>query len=84
MVNNDTLAALCITSGLYEHLLFDKESDLYRTTQDYRQSILRRQQAEYAAAISEMRSPGQFWHGIPAPKVRETAADLPGQISTGD
>ncbi|EIN10713.1 ribonuclease III [Punctularia strigosozonata HHB-11173 SS5] len=75
MVSNDALAALCVTSGIYEHLLVDRRSELYRTTQNYRKLILQRQQAENAAARAELRSPGQFWHDVPAPKVLSDAME---------
>ncbi|KAF9075929.1 hypothetical protein BDP27DRAFT_1540164 [Rhodocollybia butyracea] len=74
MVSNSALAAICVLSGLYQHLLFESAT----LAQDIRQyvSLLQRAQVdEYALAKKEGRSAGQYWHNIESPKVLSDAVE---------
>ena len=67
MVSNAALAAVCIWSGLHEHLLFESAS-LEHSIQTYADELYERQMAEYEAATREGRQPGQYWVDIEPPK----------------
>ncbi|KAH8830845.1 hypothetical protein DL96DRAFT_1668523 [Flagelloscypha sp. PMI_526] len=67
MVSNSALAALCVWSGLHEHLLFESIY-LSSTIQEYITVIKNRQADEYAAAEREHRNPGQYWLEVEPPK----------------
>lgn len=68
MVSNSALAAVCVSSGLREHLLFESYQ-LAGSIEVYANELKTRQQKEYLAAEREGRSPGQYWLGIEPPKV---------------
>lgn len=68
MVSNSALAAVCVWSGLQEHLLFESPQ-LAASIQGYTDELKQRQQQEYSLAEQEGRSPGQYWLDIEAPKV---------------
>ena len=68
MVSNTTLAALCVWSGLHEHLMFDSYI-LANSIQLYADRVKVRQVEEYAFAENENRLPGQYWLDIEPPKV---------------
>lgn len=68
MVSNRALAALCVCSGLHQHLLF-QSAELALNISSYEKEVKRKQSEEYAAAQQEGRAPGQFWFDIDPPKV---------------
>lgn len=59
MVSNSALAALAISSGLHEHLLYDSYI-LAGSIQTYKDELDAKKTAEYALAEKEGRSPGQY------------------------
>ncbi|KAF8913820.1 hypothetical protein CPB84DRAFT_1832684 [Gymnopilus junonius] len=67
MVSNSALAAVCVWSGLQEHLLFESPQ-LASNIQAYTDELKQRQQREYSLADEEGRSPGQYWLDIEPPK----------------
>ncbi|KAL5508450.1 DCL1_2 [Sanghuangporus vaninii] len=67
MVSNAALAAVCIWSGLHEHLLFESAS-LENNIQAYADELYDKQMAEYEQATREDRQPGQYWVDIEPPK----------------
>lgn len=67
MVSNSALAAVCVSSGLRKHLLFESYQ-LAGSIEVYANELKARQQKEYLAAEREGRSPGQYWLGIEPPK----------------
>jgi endoribonuclease Dicer len=67
MVSNVTLAAICVSSGLHEHLLFESPS-LSESIKTYATALKVKQIEEYALAKSEDRQPGQFWAELEPPK----------------
>lgn len=69
MVSNATLAAICVSCGLQDHLLFDSHQ-LAVNIQEYAQKITEKAEKEYRDAEAENRRPGQYWVGIEPPKVR--------------
>lgn len=68
MVSNSTLAAVCVWSGLHEHLHYDSP-ELSAGIQAYINDLKERQDDEYKAAEQEGRDPGQYWQDIEPPKV---------------
>ena len=69
MVSNDTLAAICVSCGLHEHLLFESHQ-LFNQIQQYASQIKQKAEEEYRDAEENHRPPGQFWVGVEPPKVR--------------
>ncbi|KAF7966789.1 hypothetical protein HWV62_36991 [Athelia sp. TMB] len=67
MVSNSALAAVCVQSGLQEHLLFDSYI-LASSIQTYTDELAAKQAAEYALAEKEDRQPGQYWLDLEPPK----------------
>ncbi|KAK0195664.1 hypothetical protein F5146DRAFT_1026528 [Armillaria mellea] len=67
MVSNRALAALCVCSGLHQHLLF-QSTELALSISSYEMEVKRKQSEEYTAAQQEGRAPGQFWFDIDPPK----------------
>lgn len=67
MVSNSALAAVCVWSGLQEHLLFESYS-LANNIQTYADQLRLRQAEEYEAAEKEYRTPGQYWLEMEPPK----------------
>ncbi|KAK0454722.1 hypothetical protein EV421DRAFT_1758788 [Armillaria borealis] len=67
MVSNRALAALCVCSGLHQHLLF-QSAELALSISSYEKEVKRKQSEEYTAAQQEGRAPGQFWFDIDPPK----------------
>lgn len=67
MVSNSALAAVCVSSGLYNHLLL--ASRLTSSVTDYMEKLQAKQTEEYELAQLEKRSPGQYWQEIEPPKV---------------
>jgi hypothetical protein len=70
MVSNSALAAVCVWSGLQEHLLLESYH-LASSIQVYADQLKDKQAAEYEAAERDGRSPGQYWLEIEPPKVSE-------------
>lgn len=68
MVSNSALAAICVWSGLHEHLLYESYP-LAASIQEYVTTLKAKQNEEYQAAEREGRSPGQYWLEIEPPKV---------------
>jgi endoribonuclease Dicer len=68
MVSNSALAAVCVWSGLQEHLLFESYA-LANNMQLYVDELKMKQAQEYELATREGRSPGQYWLEIEPPKV---------------
>jgi endoribonuclease Dicer len=69
MVSNSALAAVCVWSGLQEHLLFESYI-LAGSIQTYADELKTRQAKEYELAEKEDRPPGQYWLEVEPPKVR--------------
>lgn len=69
MVSNSALAALAISSGLHEHLLYDSYI-LAGSIQTYKDELGAKKAAEYELAEKEGRPPGQYWSALEPPKVR--------------
>jgi endoribonuclease Dicer len=69
MVSNSALAAVSVSSGLHEYLLFES-SQLEYGIRSYVADIKDKKDKEYALAKQEGRSPGQYWLEIEPPKVR--------------
>lgn len=69
MVSNATLAAVCVWSGLHEHLMFESYT-LANNIRIYADELSTKEGEEYALAQKECRSPGQYWLEIEPPKVR--------------
>ncbi|KAJ7781333.1 hypothetical protein B0H16DRAFT_1658943 [Mycena metata] len=67
MVSNSALAAVCVSSGLYTHLL--QASRLTGGVIGYMEKLERKQAEEYELAELEKRSPGQYWQEVEPPKV---------------
>ncbi|EJD00954.1 ribonuclease III [Fomitiporia mediterranea MF3/22] len=67
MVSNAALAAVCVWSGLHEHLLFES-SALEKSIQSYAVELEQRQLAEHEQAAREDRQPGQYWVDVEPPK----------------
>ncbi|KAJ7068184.1 hypothetical protein C8F01DRAFT_1050127 [Mycena amicta] len=67
MVSNPTLAAVCVESGLYKHVLM--AANLYPVVADYAKKLQAMKAEEVALAASEGRPAGQYWQEIEAPKV---------------
>ncbi|KAL0949733.1 hypothetical protein HGRIS_009773 [Hohenbuehelia grisea] len=67
MVSNSTLAAVCVSSGLKEYLLFESHH-LAQTINVYADQLRKKEADEYAAAQKEGRSPGQYWLELEPPK----------------
>ena len=68
MVSNSALAAVCVWSGLQEHLLFESYI-LASSIQAYADALKVKQANEYELADKEDRQPGQYWLEIEPPKV---------------
>jgi endoribonuclease Dicer len=68
MVSNSALAAVCVWSGLQEHLLFESYI-LAGSIQAYADELKVKQAKEYDHAEQEDRPPGQYWLEIEPPKV---------------
>ena len=68
MVSNSALAAVCVWSGLQEHLLFESYI-LAGSIQAYANQLKGKQAKEYELAEKEDRPPGQYWLEIEPPKV---------------
>lgn len=69
MVSNAALGAVCVWSGLDQHLLFES-LQLEGSIHEYKSDLKSRQDEEYQLAKQEGRSPGQYWLGVEPPKVR--------------
>jgi len=67
MVSNATLAAVCVWSGLHQHLLLESYQ-LACSIQTYVDNLKYKQDEEYKRAEKEGRSPGQYWLEIEPPK----------------
>ncbi|KAJ7228751.1 hypothetical protein GGX14DRAFT_346266 [Mycena pura] len=67
MASNSALAAVCISSGLYKHLLL--ATSLYPVVANYMEKLRAKQTEEYELARAEKRNPGQYWQEIESPKV---------------
>ncbi|KAG5644066.1 hypothetical protein DXG03_009156 [Asterophora parasitica] len=68
MVSNSAFAAICVTSGLYEHFQY-RSSALTQSIYEYVTKLMAQRAKEYQEAEDEGRPPGQFWTDISAPKV---------------
>lgn len=68
MVSNSLLAAICVWSGLYKHLLYESYV-LANSIREYVTKLAAKQASEYEAAEQESRAPGQYWLDIEPPKV---------------
>lgn len=68
MVSNSALAAVCVWSGLQEHLLFESFV-LAGSIQAYADDLKVKQSKEYDLAAKEGRPPGQYWLETEPPKV---------------
>ncbi|KAH9482923.1 Dicer-like protein 1 [Psilocybe cubensis] len=84
MVSNSALAAVCVWSGLQNHLLF--ESPILATSiQTYINELKDRQEKEYALAEQEGRNPGQYWLDIEPPKaLSDVVESIVGAIYISD
>lgn len=68
MVSNSALAAVCVWSGLHDHLLFESYN-LATSIREYGIALKLKQAQEYEAAEKEARPPGQYWLELDPPKV---------------
>jgi endoribonuclease Dicer len=68
MVSNSVLAAICVWSGLYKHLLYESYV-LANSIREYVTKLAAKQACEYEAAERESRAPGQYWLDLEPPKV---------------
>jgi endoribonuclease Dicer len=68
MVSNSALAAVCVSSGLQDYILFESHI-LANSIQKYADQMKAKQSAEYALARMEGRPPGQYWLETEPPKV---------------
>ncbi|KAJ7499006.1 hypothetical protein FB451DRAFT_1203918 [Mycena latifolia] len=83
MVSNSALAAVCISSGLYKHLLL--AARISHTVNEYIEQLTVKQTEEYELARAEKRSPGQYWHELEPPKVlSDVVESLIGAIYISD
>jgi endoribonuclease Dicer len=73
MVSNSVLAAICVWSGLYKHLIYESYV-LAKSIREYVIKLEAKQAAEYEAAEREGRAPGQYWLDIEPPKVRRSSS----------
>lgn len=69
MVSNSALAAVCVRSGLYRHLVFDSNG-LTAAIKHYVDQLKVKELEEYQKASEEGRSPGQYWVHIEPQKVK--------------
>ncbi|KDR83836.1 hypothetical protein GALMADRAFT_150895 [Galerina marginata CBS 339.88] len=84
MVSNSALAAVCVWSGLQEHLLFES-AQLAASIQGYTNELKEKQEKEYALAEQEGRSPGQYWLDIEPPKaLSDVVESIAGAIYISD
>ena len=67
MVSNSALAAVCVWSGLHEHLLFESHT-LSNNMQAYVDE-LRTRQAKECELAQRGGIPGQYWLEVEPPKV---------------
>ncbi|EGO27424.1 hypothetical protein SERLADRAFT_446652 [Serpula lacrymans var. lacrymans S7.9] len=67
MVSNSALAAVCVWSGLHEHILYES-FPLAGNIQGYIDELKKKQTEEYELAAREQRTPGQFWLDVEPPK----------------
>ena len=70
MVSNSTLGAVCVWSGMHEHLLFDS-AQLANSIEAYVRELKVQQDKEYELARVEGRAAGQYWISVEPPKVRD-------------
>jgi endoribonuclease Dicer len=68
MVSNVTLAAVCVSAGLHEHLHYESAA-LAASIRTYASELKSRQRIEHELAAREHRSPGQYWTEVEPPKV---------------
>ncbi|KAE9410383.1 hypothetical protein BT96DRAFT_961824 [Gymnopus androsaceus JB14] len=84
MVSNAALAAVCVWSGLHQHLVFESAS-LAHDVREYASLLQRNQVQEFALAEKEGRLIGQYWHNIETPKVlSDIVESLLGAIYVSD
>lgn len=67
MVSNSALAAICVWSGLHEHLLFESLG-LELNIHSYIRILIEKQETEVREAAREGRRLGQYWVDIEPPK----------------
>ena len=68
MVENKTLAALCVHIGLHNHIIHNSSQVRDRIT-GYCKALERARAAEAALAQQEERSLSQYWLDVDCPKV---------------
>lgn len=68
MVSNSALAAVCVWSGLQEHILFESFV-LEDGIKSYVNELKIKQTKEHELAAKEDRPPGQYWLELEPPKV---------------
>jgi hypothetical protein len=68
MCNNRALAAVCVSSGLYKHLMHESDS-LAVSIQAYASTIEVKRKGEERLSATQGRSRGQYWLQVEAPKV---------------
>ncbi|PPQ92348.1 LOW QUALITY PROTEIN: hypothetical protein CVT25_008698 [Psilocybe cyanescens] len=84
MVSNSALAAVCVWSGLQEHLLFESPN-LAASIEAYINELKERQEKEYTLAEQEGRTPGQYWLDIEPPKaLSDVVESIVGAIYISD
>ncbi|KAK7061646.1 hypothetical protein R3P38DRAFT_2494335 [Favolaschia claudopus] len=66
MVSNSTLAAICVLSGLHQHILL--ASHFANSVSEYISRLKLKRSEEYELARLEERSPGQYWQETDPPK----------------
>ncbi|KDQ64866.1 hypothetical protein JAAARDRAFT_684703 [Jaapia argillacea MUCL 33604] len=84
MVSNSTLAAVCVWSGLYQHLHFESP-ELARSIRAYATLIKEKESEEYRLAEEEGRSPGQYWTHVEPPKaISDVLESIIGAVYVSD
>lgn len=68
MVTNTALAAVCVETGLHEHIIHDSTA-LTEGVKEYSKILWKARTTEYGLAKEENRMPGQYWADIDPPKV---------------
>ncbi|KAJ6516002.1 hypothetical protein C8R45DRAFT_958371 [Mycena sanguinolenta] len=67
MVSNSALGAVCVSSGLHNHVLL--ATRLQGSVADYIVKLKIKRTEEYELARAEKRCPGQYWQEVDPPKV---------------
>jgi len=67
MVSNSALAAVCVSTRLHEHLVYESYA-MGNSIQLYAEQLEARRQEEYQRAVRDGEHPGQYWLDLEPPK----------------